>query len=296
VFQLEGPSSQKGCKRLRPNHIKDIIAAMALFRPATMNSGATESYIQRKHGEEAVFPRNEMIDRVTKETYGILLFQEQVISILRELGMDADNLTKFLKSVKASNSNIGDAGKVIDGYKEMVWAMAVDADFSKRDWEWFWSCATGFAAYGFNQAHSTAYGITAYRCGYLATHHPVEFFAALLAVAAGSPKKEALYLRAAREEGISLRRATVNDSGVLYVPDSRGKSIRKGLMAIKGIGEPTAKKIVDNRPESGFSSIEEFCRLTKVSGSGPYLNEGALDIGVVGKLYEAGALDCLEDR
>lgn len=294
VFQLEGPASQKGCKRLRPNHIKDVIAAMALFRPATMNSGATDSYIKRKHKEEEVASRNPLIDAVTQETHGILLFQEQVISILRELGMDADNLTKFLKSVKASNSNIGNAGKVIDGYREMVWAMAVDADFSKKDWEWFWESATGFAAYGFNQAHSTAYGITAYRCGYLATHHPVEFFAAVLAVAAGSPKKEALYLRAAREEGISIRRATVNDSGVTYSPDSKGKSIRKGLMAIDGIGEPTAKKIVDNRPEGGFSSIEELCRLTKVSGSGPYLNEGTLEIGVIGKLNKAGALDCLE--
>jgi DNA polymerase III alpha subunit len=209
--------------------------------------------------------------------------------------MDAENLTKFLKSVKASNSNIGDAGKVIDGYKDMVWAMAVDADFSRRDWEWFWESATGFAAYGFNEAHSTAYGITAYRCGYLATHHPVEFFSAVLAVAAGTPK-EVAYLSAVRQYGLKIRRADINYSGITYGVDARKDSIRKGLMAIKGIGEPTARKIVENRPDGGYSSIEELCRLSKVSGSGPYLNEGDTSVGIIGKLFECGALDSLEER
>jgi DNA polymerase-3 subunit alpha len=292
VFQLEGYTSQKGCKRLRPTSIKDVIAAMALFRPATMNSGATDTYIRRKHKEEDNPPRNPMLDAQTRETYGILLFQEQVIAILRQLGMDANNLTKFLKSVKASNSNIGNAGKVIDGYREMVWAMAVDADFTKRDWEWFWESATGFAAYGFNQAHSTAYGLTAYRSAYLATHHPTEFYAAVLAVAAGTPKEKE-YIRMVREQGIRMRRADVNASDVSYGVDGK-TTIRKGLMAIDGIGEPTAKKIISARPIEGFETVEEFCRLTKVSGSGPFLNGGDKDVGVVGKLFASGAMDSLE--
>jgi DNA polymerase-3 subunit alpha len=290
VFQLEGPSSRNGVKRLRPTTIKDVIASMALFRPATMNSGATDSYIRRKHREEEVPSRNPMIDKETTHTYGILLFQEQVISILRQIGMTADDLTSFLKAVKASNSNIGNAGKVIDGYQKMVWAMAVDADFSKKDWEWFWEAATGFAAYGFNEAHSTAYGITAYRCGYLATHHPVEFFAALLAVAAGTDKEKE-YLRSARSQGLRLRRADINKSGVLYSVDK--ETIRKGLVSIDGIGRPTAEKIVACRPEEGFASVEELCRLSKVPGSGPYLNEGALDVGIIGKLHESGALESI---
>jgi DNA polymerase-3 subunit alpha len=174
--------------------------------------------------------------------------------------------------------------------------MAVDADFSKKDWEWFWEAATGFAAYGFNQAHSTAYGITAYRCGYLATHHPVEFFAALLAVASGSnngKEKETEYLRSARAQGLKIRKADVNRSGILYTVD--GDKIRKGLASIDGIGVPTATKIVECRPEGGFSSLEELCRLTRVSGSGPYLNEGVTDVGIIGKLAAAGALDSFDD-
>lgn len=302
VFQLEGWSARRGCKDLRPTKIGDIIAAMALFRPATMNSGATDDYIQRKHKKQDVPARNEIVDTNTKSTYGVLLFQEQVISVLRSVGLTADDLTKFLKAVKASNANIGDAGKVIDSYREKIWGLCVDAGFRKRDWDWFWECSTGFAAYGFNKAHSSAYGITAYRCAYLATHHPLEFYAAVLAYAKTDKAKgerktqEERYLAAVRGKDIVIRRAGVNASGVSYEVDPNRRSIRKGLVAIKGIGLKTAAKIVAVRPEGGFTSLEEFCRLTRVAGSGPFLEEGKLDVGIFGKLWEAGAFDELTDK
>lgn len=296
VFQLEGYSASRGCKRLKPSTIKDVIAAMALFRPAVQNSGATDEYLLRKNGEQEIPQRHELLMRNTSSTYGVLLFQEQVISVLRELGMSATDLTKFLKSVKASNSNIGNAGSVIKGYRDMVWALAVDAGFNKADWEWFWEAATGFAAYGFNQAHSTAYGLTAYRCGYLATHHPVEFYAAVLSVAA-STDKEADYTKSVRSTGITLRKADINKSDVSYTPD--GKYIRKGLMAIKGIGDKTAMEIVSKRPEGGYTSVEHLCRsvnASRITGVKPYLNGGDVTVGVIGKLYESGALDSLLEK
>lgn len=304
VFQLEGGSAAKGCKRLKPSKIGDIIAAMALFRPATMNSGATDSYIMRKHRDEEVPAWSPMIAKETAHTYGILLYQEQVISILRQLGMSADDLTKFLKAVKASNSGIGNAGAVIDGYRDMVWAMAVDAGFTRFEWEWFWESATGFAAYGFNQSHSTAYGITAYRCAYLATNHPLEYFAALLAYSStekkkGQRSKEEIYLSAARSRGIKVRRADVNYSGVTYAVDAEAGAIRKGLKTIKGVGETSAEDIVAKRPEGGYTSLEHFARCligTKVTGVKPFLEEGDKTVGIFGKLYDAGALDSLEER
>lgn len=301
VFQLEGFSAQYGCMELKPTKIGDVIAAMALFRPATQNSGATRSYVNRRKGTERIPARHEVIARHTSKTYGIMLFQEQVISILRELGMSPDDLTAFLKAVKASNSSIGDAGKVIEGYQHRVREMAEASGFSDDDWQWLWHAIEGFAAYGFNQAHSTAYGLTAYRCAYLATHHPVEFFAALLAVAAGTSKpkkdkesKEDKYLRAARAEKIRIRPPDVNRSQVSYAID-RG-SIRKGLRSVKGIGEPTAASIVSRRPEGGWASVADFARSmagTKVTGVGPYLERGDLEVGIVGKLHAAGALDSL---
>lgn len=292
VFQLEGGSAKYGCKRLKPTKIGDVIAAMALFRPATQDSGATASYINRRSKKEGVPQRNSIIEKHTSRTYGIMLFQEQVIDILRDLGMTPDDLTAFLKAVKASNSAIGDAGHVIAAYRDDVHRMAKEKHFSDEDWEWLWEAIEGFAAYGFNQAHSTVYGLTAYRCAYLATNFPVEFFAAQLAVAGGTPK-ESRYVLAARRRGISIRRADINISAASYGMDTRHNAIRKGFTAIKGIGEPTAKKIIAARPEEGFTSMEEFCRLSKVSGSGPYLNEGVLDVGIVGKLYEAGTLDSI---
>lgn len=296
VFQLEGWSARKGCRLLKPTKIADIIAAMALFRPATMSSGATDDYIERKHGEQAVPIRNPIVDAETKSTYGVLLFQEQVISVLRQIGLTADDLTKFLKAVKASNQNIGDAGKVIQGYKDLIWELAVNADFTKRDWEWFWECCTGFAAYGFNQAHSTAYGLTAYRCAYLATNHPLEFYAALLAYADSQKKtgerrsREDVYLDMVRDKKIRVMKADVNSSDVTYTADADRAAIRKGLASISGIGVKTAVKIVAHRPVDGYASIEEFCRLTRVSGSDAFLNERDLSVGIIGKLAGAKAL------
>jgi DNA polymerase-3 subunit alpha len=297
VFQLEGYAAQRGCMDLKPTKVSDVIAAMALFRPATQNSGATRSYINRRRKTEDVPVRHAIIDKNTSKTYGIMLFQEQVISILRDLGMNADDLTAFLKAVKASNADIGGAGAVIEGYRQKVKDMAVDVGFTPTDWDWLWHAIEGFAAYGFNQAHSTAYGLTAYRCAYLAAHHPVEFYAALLSVAAGT-KKEPGYITAVREEGLSIRRADVNASGVSYAVDPRKDSIRKGILAIKGVGEKSAVDIVEKRPPGGYQSMDEFAHLVdhrKVTGIKPFIESGDLDVGVLGKLYEAGALDNLLD-
>lgn len=301
VFQLEGATAAKGCTRLKPSKIADIVAAMALFRPATMKSGATDDYIARKQGKQETPERHEIIERHTGKTYGIMLFQEQVISILRDLGMDADDLTEFLKAVKASNSDIGGAGDVIEGYRSQVKDLAIDAGFRRSDWTWLWEAIEGFAEYGFNRAHSTAYGLTAYRCAYLAANHPIEFFSALLRVAAESPSKqkgkkskEDIYLSAARARGLPIRRADVNLSDASYGVDKSGKAIRKGLCSIKGIGIKAATSIVKHRPEEGYESIADLARRSKVPGSGPYLESGDLEVGIIGKLHESGALEMLE--
>ena len=293
VFQLEGKSAKFGVRELKPTKIRDIIAAMALFRPATMNSGATAEYIERRHGDAEVPVRHEILNDATRSTYGIFLFQEQVIQVLRKMGMEANDLTKFLKAVKASNSNIGNAGKVIQGYHDLVMSMAIGIGMREDDFLWLWESVTGFAAYGFNQAHSTAYGLTAYRCAYLSVHHPVEFYAALLSVAAGNKKKEPQYLSATRRAGVAVRRADINESDVSYVPTKRG--IRKGLTSIKGI-KTAAEELIAKRPPGGYESVEQLCRLVegrKVTGVKAYLTDGDLTVGTIGKLYEAGALDSI---
>jgi DNA polymerase-3 subunit alpha len=279
---------------LKPNKITDIVAAMALFRPATMDSGATKTYIKRRHKKEEVPEMHSIISKNTKATYGIMLFQEQVISILRDLGMDADNLTSFLKAVKASNSDVGDAGGVISGYKTHVQEMSIEKGMNDNDFAWLWEAIEGFAAYGFNQAHSVAYGLTAYRCAYLAQNHPTEFFAAVLSVAAGTDKEET-YIAAARKSGVRILSSDVNSSGVTYAVDKKRKAIRKGLLSIKGVGEKAAQEIIDSRPSGGWKNKDEFTSMVshrKVTGI-KALKEGDATVGTIGKLHEAGALESL---
>lgn len=290
VFQLEGRTSRWGCKDLAPSHIKDVIAAMALFRPATMNSGGTKAYIKRKHGREPVPERHELIAKVTKETHGIMLYQEQVIDVLRALGMDADNLTKFLKAVKASNKDIGDAGVVIKGYQRWIDEQTRRLGMGAQDQAFLDEAIAGFAEYGFNRAHATIYGITAYRCAYLAARHPVEFHAALLAVAAGS-KKESGYVLATRQRGVKILSPNINVSGATYTVDKRLAAVRRGLLSIDGIGIKSAEVLAELAPFSSVSDMVDRCPAKPISRGKEWDGEDLSTlIGVMGKLRDAGVL------
>lgn len=294
VFQLEGGTASRGVRRLRPSHVRDVIAAMALFRPATMVSGATDAYIDRKHDREHVPVRHSIISNATKSTHGILLYQEQVITILRDLGMDPDDLTRFLKAVKASNANVGSAAEVIAGYRNQIREWCHDAGMDVEDIRWLWEAIEAFAGYGFNQAHATVYGLAAYRCAYLASHHPVQFHAALLAVAAGSPK-EAKYISATRRRGIRLLRPDVNKSAATYDVDPNGKSIRKGLLAIKGIGINVAQEIQRNQPYSSMKDFAERVNPRLISGVKDYLANGSTETGKIAVLVEHECFDSIKD-
>lgn len=295
VFQLEGGSARRGVRELKPTKLDDVIASMSLFRPATMNSGATASYIRRKNREEEQPELPSILRKHTLKTYGTIIYQDQVIDALRDIGMDADNLTAFLKAVKASNANIGNAGFVIREYEKTVKDMCAEHGITGEHWDWFWESISGFAAYSFNLAHSTTYGLTAYRCAYLVEHHPTEFFAAVLSVWAGKGQKETDYIRAARQRGLKFRRPTVNISQYSYSVVREG-TIMKGMLSVDGIAEKTAQKIIDARPEGGFTSVKHFCEVmgSTFSGVRNYLNTGEVDSGTLGKMARAGMFDSLE--
>jgi len=294
IFQLEGGSARRGCRDLKPSKLDDVIASMSLFRPATMNSGATDSYINRKNKAENQPDLPPILRKHTLKTYGTIIYQDQVIDALRDIGMDADNLTAFLKAVKASNANIGNAGVVIKQYEEMVKGLAEEHEITGEHWEWFWESISGFAAYSFNLAHSTMYGLTAYRCAYLVNHHPTEYFAALLNEWAGTPK-EANYLSIARKRGMKFRRPTVNRSQYSYSVVQEGQ-IMKGMLSVDGIAEKTAKKIIDARPKGGFTSIAHFCECVGPTFSGVrnYRKTGETDVGTLGKMVAVGMFDGID--
>lgn len=293
IFQLEGNSSKWGCMDLKPSHIRDVIAAMALFRPATMSSGGTAAFIARKHKKQTVPVRHDLLTKACKDTYGVLLYQEQVIDILRGLGMGADDLTKFLKAVKASNKSIGAAGAVIQSYQVWIEEQCNRLGMNDEDRKFLDEAIAGFAEYGFNRAHATVYGLTAYRCAYLAVHHPLEFHAALLAVAAGDPAKEPRYITATRARRVRISRADVNGSKATYAVDSQAKAIRRGLLSIKGVGAKAAAVLEQNQPYKNVEDLVERTPNQPITGSKSW--EGDVDnfTGVLAALRDAGALDSL---
>lgn len=299
VFQLSGFAAQRGCRDLKPSKISDVIAAMALFRPATMNSGATASYVSRKHGLESTPQRHELIMQATKDTYGIMLYQEQVIAILRALGMEAEDLTKFLKAVKASNKDIGNAGEVIAGYQVMIAQLCTAVDMSVEDQKWLAKAIDGFSAYGFNSAHATVYGLMAYRTAYLMVNHPIEFHTGLLHVAAGDSQKEPKYLKAARARGVKVMRSDINTSHFTYTMDRERQGIRKGLLAIDGIGKVTAKELVQHQPYQSVSDLLSKINHRVVTGAKNMIEKNVPiqeTNGAMKALYDAGALDSLLDK
>ena len=304
VFQLDGWAARRGCESLKPTTINEVIAAMALFRPATMESGNTESYIKRKHGQERLPQRHDLLMRHTEKTQGIILFQDQVISVLRELGLGPDDLTLFLKAVKSSNDNIAWARGIIEKYQPMIETTAREIGFTDEDWTWFWHAVEGFGNYGFNISHATAYGVMAYTCAYLIAHHTVEYYAALLAVAAGESNKnkktgrtkEQTYLRAARKRRVRILSPDINLSGATYTVDKRG--VRKGLLSIPKIGAVVSTELIKARGDRPFADLDDFARRCyetsgKITGIKPYLQTGDKTIGHLGILLDSGAMDTL---
>ena len=294
LFQLEGRSTQWGLKDLKPTSIKDVIAAMALFRPATMNTGATRAFIERKHNRQALPLRHELIMRVTKDTHGIMLYQEQVIDLLRALGMNADDLTAFLKAVKASNKDIGSAGVVIESYQKWIHERCVNEGMSDADQQYLHDAIAGFAEYGFNRAHATVYGLTAYRASYLAARHPLEYHTALLGVASqGDSKKEGRYLQTTRRRGVRVLAPEINTSGATYTVDSSRNAIRRGLQSIDGVGAISAARLESLQPFRDLDDLVERAATQTVSGHKEYDGTPESLTGVLGKLYSSGCLAIL---
>jgi DNA polymerase-3 subunit alpha len=293
LFQLEGWATMRGLRDLKPTTIKDVIAAMALFRPAAMNTGATRAYVNRKHKREPLPARHPLLTKVTQSTQGIFLFQEQVIDLLRALGMNAEDLTRFLKAVKASNKDIGDAGDVIDSYMSWVIQECADAGMSQVDIDYVEKSIAGFAEYGFNRAHATVYGITAYRCAYLAARHPLEFHTALLGVASeGDTKKETRYLRATKRRQIRVLAPEINTSGASYTIDEARGAIRRGLQSIHGVGSISAEKLHGLQPFTDLSDLVARCS-HRVSGWKEFDGSPESLTGVLERLYDSGCLTTL---
>jgi DNA polymerase-3 subunit alpha len=292
VFQLEGRAATRGVMQLRPSRIDHIIAAMALFRPATMESGATDRYLDRLHGKEEIPEHHDDISQETKNTYGVLLYQEQVIGVLRNLEMPPDGLTAVLKAVKTSGGAIDHARKVISEYLPGIRALARKRSWTDEDVDWLCNALIAFGGYGFNLAHATVYGLLAYRTAWMAVRHPALFWSAMLTVFDGPDKAQA-YLRAARLDQVKVLPPHVNKSAVEYTPLPHRNAIRKGLASIPGVGLSAAEELVRHAPYESLADLGRRVSNRKITGSKHLVTGGTEFIGMVKKLDDAGALEGL---
>jgi DNA polymerase III subunit alpha len=310
VFQLEGGAMSRGIRELRPTKIADLVAAMALYRPATMKSGATERYIARRRGKEPVPERHPIIDAATKQTYGVVLFQEQVLGILKQIGFTVDEIERARKAVKASNDKVAEARQIMSDLMARMGEAGRAAGMDDADIAFLEEAFRAYADYGFNKAHSASYGFTAYITAYLRANHPLEWWAGVLTAYGASQskmrfglgrerrllKQSDAYPLAARADGVKLQPAHVNASDAGWSVDYRFGAIRKGLRAIDRLGEKAVEELLAQRPFADLDDLAERVSARCVTGASQLRlgHSPASCGGVIAALDAAGALKGLE--
>jgi DNA polymerase-3 subunit alpha len=251
VFQLESGGMQDLCRKFGVDSIEDIIALIALYRPGPMQF--IPDFISRKTGHTEIEYDHPAMESILKETYGIMLYQEQIMQVVQKVAGfslgQADILRRAMgkKKVEVMTAQFD---KFAEGCKNN----GVD----KKTTDSIWEKIVKFAGYGFNKSHSAAYAFLAYRTAYLKANYPVEFMAAVLSSDLDKAEKVASGIRECREMSISVLPPDVNVSEISFTVDK--DSIRFGLAAIKGVGESAAKAIIETRASDGvFKSLLDFC-------------------------------------
>lgn len=252
VFQLESGGITDMTIRLKPNVFNDLVAILALYRPGPLDAGMVDHYIERKHGREKVIYMHPLMEAILADTYGIILYQEQIMQLARELAgyslAEADLLRKAMGK-KIPEEMAKQKSRFLSGAKER----RIDQRLAN---EIFQQMET-FARYGFNRSHSAAYALVSYQTAYLKTHFGVEFMAALMSHEMEDTDKILKNLNECRKSKIAVLPPAVNESGAGFTV--REGKIRYGLEAVKGIGEKAVESILQARDKAGpFSNLEDF--------------------------------------
>jgi len=281
VFQLESAGMKRYLRELKPTVFDDIIAMVALYRPGPMQF--IDSFIKRKHGEEEIRYMHGKMEGALQSTYGVLVYQEQVMQISKDLsgftGGEADTLRKAI-----GKKNLEMMAKMKTRFVE---GAAEQSGANKNDMEVFWKQLEEFAAYCFNKSHAACYGLIAYWTAYLKAHYPEAFMAALMTSDQGDLERLAIEMNECKHMGIKVLSPDVNESFVEFavVPDK--KEIRFGMAAIKGVGTAVVEEILRARKDGKFKSVEDFAKRASTSR----VNKKAWE-----SLIKTGAFDTLADR
>ncbi len=288
VFQLESPGMRRYVKELRPTSVLDLAAMVALFRPGPMDN--IPAYIRRKHGLEPVTYLHPLLEPYLKKTYGIFVYQEDIMAAAIALGgfsgPEADTLGYAIRK-KKSDVLRAQKGKFVQRAAERgVPAQVIDAVFKAFE---------PFERYGFNKAHATCYGLIAYQTAYLKANYTVEYMTSVLTAVRDSADKVAAAMAECRRLGIEVRPPDVHASGLDFTVD--GDAIRYGLLAIKNVGQGAIESIVAQRSEGGpFRSLADFCARVDLRLANRRVLESLIRVGALNVIgHPAQLLVALDD-
>lgn len=279
IFQLESSGMRQIVRDLKPSSLEDISSILALYRPGPLDAGLIPKFINRKHGRERIDVVHAKLEPILQETYGIMVYQEQIMKIAQDLAGyslgEADLLRRAMGKKKKSEMEKHQSLFVQGASERGVETKVAEALFEQM---------VLFAEYCFNKSHSTAYGAVTYQTAYLKAHFPVAYMAALLTVNAGASDKVQRYIANCNAMGIEVMPPDVNASGIDFTP--LGERILFGLSAVRNLGDGAIHQLIEARSQGGsFQSLADLC--DRISSQ--QLNRRAIE-----SLIHCGALDALE--
>ncbi len=252
TFQFESDGMRKYLRQLKPTNIEDLIAMNALYRPGPMDN--IPSFVNRKHGREKIEYPHQMLAPILQNTYGIMVYQEQIMQVARTMGgytMGGADLLRRAMGKKKMEIMEKEKVNFIEG--------AAKQEVDKKTAEEVYALMTKFASYGFNKSHSAAYSVLAFKTGYIKAHYPPEYMAAVLTHNVHEIKKITFFIEECRRMGIEVLPPDINESQALFSVNKDGQ-IRFGLEAIKGVGHGVVEAIIEQRQKDGFfDSLFDLC-------------------------------------
>lgn len=271
IFQFTEQGAQNFCRKVKPNNIIDLAAVTSIFRPGPLSAKVDKHYVNAKSDPEKVAYLNEIVREVTEETYGFLIFQEQIAMLAHRLGdnlsLDEGNLLRKVLTKKGTGKGAQAKQKLHDKFL----TGCVAKGMTRSDAEQLWKTFEYFSGYGFNKSHAVSYSILSYQCAFLMNYYPSEWMAAFLDKEPEKRKEKAINI--AKKSGFRIKPLDVNTSGKVWEISDDGKTLVQPLTSIKGLGEAAIHQIVENRP---FASIEEFLFNENIVYS--KLNKKAIDV------------------
>lgn len=278
VFQLESSGMRNLLRDMKPECFEDISSVLALYRPGPLGSGMVNDFVRRKRGEEPIEYPHPLLEPILKDTYGVIVYQEQVMQIANVMAgftLGEADLLRRAMGKKLPEVLAQQRSRFLNGALER----GIPEDIANH----IFDLMEYFAGYGFNKSHTVAYGLLAYQSAYLKAHYPLAYMTALLISVEGNTDKVAKYIQEARRMGIKILPPDINESNVHFTPVAN--SIRFGLAAIKNVGEGAVESILEIRRKGGkFKSLEDFLNR---------IDTRKINKKVIESLIKAGAFDSL---